>query len=394
MGNTLRLICMTEDGRTWQYRIRAAWVKICLCALLVLPALAGAGAYGSYFFWRKESLATMENEAMRSTVANMRSRLNRLELFERALRTHDQQIPPLYGNKHFSQRVTDAGMELDVLEADVAPVPWAPSSQADPAAASNLDPAKASASDSALDSDTDSDATLARQVSGQQPMGDGNEDDQESHGAVVGGDSTPKPTGHVSEALHQEKHQESDPETDTELKSGPSGAIPRHMASMITPASPNLADASNVRLTMKDDSLELRLDLHNRSDTAIAGRISVSFIADGNQIVMASGDQRALRFRIQNFREVRSPLRLPPCTSMAELHAMRLDIHSHAGKLLYVATYPTTELLQGLEREGQGGLRDEFQETAHLREPLAPDGHILLNRPIRHGDAGHETHAP
>jgi hypothetical protein len=328
MGNTLRLICMAEDGRTWQCRIRTAWVKICLCGILALLPISGVGVYGAFFFWHKESLAAMENEAMRSTMADMRDRLNRLEVFERVLHTHDQRPPQLYGKEHSSPRFTDADMKLKAVEPGVVPVPWVPSSRAELSVASDSAP--------------------ARRVSGRQPMGNKREDDRESHGAVVAGYSSAEPTGHVSEALVQEMRQDSTPETDTDLKSGPRGAVSSHIEAMTNSASSNLADASNVRLALEDDSMELRFDLHNRSDTAIAGRISVSFIVADSQVVKADGDHRALRFRIRRFREVCSPLLLPASTSMTELQAMRLDILSHGGKLLYAATYPITELLQGV----------------------------------------------
>jgi hypothetical protein len=138
---------------------------------------------------------------------------------------------------------------------------------------------------------------------------------------------------------------------DHELAGGhePDGTVGASPPEPETPDQPagHLAEADNVRLSVRDDNMELRFDLHNRSDTTIAGRIAVSFIARDDLVVQAEGDQRALWFRIQFFREVRSPLHLPAGYSIGEMSAMRIDVVSRIGDILYSQTYPLANLLPG-----------------------------------------------
>lgn len=282
MVKSLNVILMHDDGRTWRFRVRPEWIKICLYGLLALLLASAAGIYGSFSLWRKMERISRENIVTQPQCA---------------LQQPAWLFPPPPDsfpgdrNQDFSGKTQPAQADFVAdktrmgLEGRVPDVPPAPASP------------------------LSGDPRTPLALPGQTP---------------------PVP----------DQEQRADQLTPTKAADPPSGKTPS------TGFAEHLAEADNVRLALRDDTIELRFDLHNRSDTAIAGRISVSFLAGNERVVPATGDQRALRFRIRNFREVRSPLSLPTDAHIQDLHAMRLEILNPSGELLYAQTFPLAGLLR------------------------------------------------
>lgn len=282
MNKALNVILMHDDGRTWRYRVRAFWLKIGFYGILTLLVTSGAGIYGSFFFWQKYIEISNDNIAIQSKVAELQTRIDRLEILKQVL--HHKNHPPAWNNASRSAppRINNVNLELQ-------------------------------------GSDPNSSLALAPQLN----------DKLETNASPY----------EPEQAIPDQEMEAARKDEETVV-----AALPEKEAAV--EVEDTLADADNVQLSVHDGSMELRFDLHNRSSTTIAGQIQVSFIASDEEVVQATGDQRALRFRIQYFREVRSPIHLPTDAKIEDLLAMRLEILNRSGDLLHASTYPLADLLQ------------------------------------------------
>ncbi|PTN35969.1 hypothetical protein [Desulfonatronum sp. SC1] len=317
MSKGLNVILMHDDGWTWRCRVRTAWLRIGLYAILALFLTSGTGLFGSFFFWNKLTRISSENHVMQSKISDMQPRLDRLLMFEQIFLDYDQHQARDTLRLPTPARINDVGMDIGLLSALLPPVSDGFSSSIP---TSEL---KYVASDIESAESRELRDTVADSFLNQNP----------AHSVAK-----PIAAGDISSPDHElaEGHE---PDGTVEASS-PEPKMPDGPAT-------HLAEADNVQLSLGDDNMELRFDLHNRSGTTIAGRIVVSFIARNDQVVQAEGGQRALRFRIQFFREVHSPLLLPAGYSIGEMSAMRIEIVSRIGDILYSQTYPLANLLPG-----------------------------------------------
>ncbi len=323
-SNGLNVILMHDDGRTWRCRIRTAWIKFGLYTILGMFLASGVGLFGSFFFWQKLTRISSENQIMQSKIADMQPRLNRLLVFERILDDYDEQQTLDAWQRHNPSRISDVGMDVGMARPGVLPGLLPPVTDGFPPAIPPDLPIV-----DAKNTAPDHDAAESREV--RETVADASLDEGPAHSMV-----TPMPAGDLSASDHELAEGHAPDET--------VGTSPPEPGTPDEPVG-HRAEADNVRLSLRDEDMELHFDLHNRSDTTIAGRIAVSFIAKDDHVVQAEGDQRALWFRIQFFREVRSPLHLPSGYSIGEMSAIRIDVVSRVGDILYSQTYPLSKLL-------------------------------------------------
>lgn len=322
MENDLDVILMHDDGRTWRYRIRTAWIKIGVYAILGLILTSGVGLFGSISLWRKLTLISSENHVMQTMIEDMRPRLNRLLFFEQLHHNYDPPSLRDVWQRHDLPRISDVDLDTGLPAPDTLPALL-------PFLTDGLPPSLPS---------TDAEDGASRQ------------DSAESRKALV----------RIGDDSHNETPAQPKDQTISagdrgtpvhELTEGhePDAAVGESLPEPESPdnSAHHQAEADNVRLLLRNADMELRFDLRNRSNTTIAGRIEVVFIAADDQIVQATGDDRALWFRIQFFREVRSPLHLPTGYRLDEMSAMRINVVNRNGELFYSQTYPLADLLPG-----------------------------------------------
>lgn len=322
MGNGLNVILMHDDGRTWRCRIRTFWIKFGVYTILVLFLTSGVGIFGNFLFWRKVTRISSENHSMQSMIADMRPRLDRLQIFEQILHNYDNQHPRDAWQRHARPWISDVDLDLGLARPDVLPAMLIPLTDGFPPSIPSSD-AKDDASDQESAKSREALTTIADDSL--------NEDPAHFMAQPISADDRGAPVYEPAESREPDAME---------------GGSPPKPYSPDKPVH-HQAEADNVQLALRNDDMELRFDLHNRSNTTISGRIEVSFIAEDDQVVQAKGDDRALWFRIQFFREVRSPLHLPTGYNLGEMSAMRINVVNGNGELFYSQTFPLADLLQG-----------------------------------------------
>ena len=126
----------------------------------------------------------------------------------------------------------------------------------------------------------------------------------------------------------------------------PAASGPLDLPRLFSRMSSKQIAVANLQAEAQGDQITVSFDLTNIQRPAqLSGQADVQFIRNDGVMIPVQANKSDLSFQIQRFKRIKTTFSLPGPLTAKDVFALRLEIKSEEGRLVFTETYPLSRIL-------------------------------------------------